>query len=186
MAEGGEEHVVFVGENPGLVLVDRGGRPAAAAHLWRSALSPAGAGHVLAVWRAGDAPLVFTDNGPLARLVAATFFSRWAVLGEHIGGAAFVPARLAVTIDGGRLLRATATGPGHDALAEWRSWGEPERHRHQHEGVEHDGRPMTVEAVIAFCGGAHLAIDGRSVDGRPEADPARGRPFVSLAETWSV
>jgi hypothetical protein len=180
------ERIVFVDENPGLVLLDGAGDPVAAAHLWRSALSPAGAGHVLAAWRSGFAPLVFTDNAPLARLVVATFFSRWPVLGEHVEDADFVPARIAVAIDGGRLLRAAATSPEHDALAEWRSWGEPERHRHEHEGIEHDGRTMTVDAVISFCDEARLVVDGLQVDGRPEPDPGRGRPFVSLAETWSV
>jgi hypothetical protein len=186
MVEGNAARVVFVDENPGVVLLDEAGHPTAAAHLWRSHFSPAGAGHVLAVWRTGAPLLVFTDNEPLAQLVVATFFRHWPVLGEHLDGAVFVPARLAVTIDGGRLLRATATSPEHDALAEWRAWGVPEHHRHQHAGIDHAGQPLTVNAVIVFCDDVRLVINGRTVAGRPEPDPARGRPFVSLAETWSA
>ena len=42
---------------------------------------------------------------------------------------------------------------------------------------------MSVEAVIAFCDDALMVLDGLPADGRPEPDPERGRPIVSLAET---
>lgn len=177
---------VFVDENPGLVLLNDDGHAVAAAHLWRSHHSPAGTGHVLAIWTGGAVPLVFTDNEPLAHLVVATFFRHWPVLGNHLDGAVFVPARLAVTIDGGRLLRATATSPVHDALAEWRSWDAFVHHRHQPAGIAYASQPLTVDSVIAFCNDVRLTVDGRAVAGHPESDPARGQPVVSLAETWSA
>ncbi len=44
--------VLFCDENPGLTLYMPGdGTPSAAVSFWRSALSPVGTGHVLALWR---------------------------------------------------------------------------------------------------------------------------------------
>jgi len=48
--------VLFCDENPGMVLYVPGAdAPSVAVSFWRSILSPVGAGHVLALWRA-DAP----------------------------------------------------------------------------------------------------------------------------------
>ena len=91
------------------------------------------------IWRDGATPLVFTENGPLARLVVATFFSRWPVLGKHID-AAFEPAYISSTIG-----RGTPPARHDDESGALRAGGVAfvERARtplrHEHEGIEHDG-----------------------------------------------
>jgi hypothetical protein len=179
--------VVFVDENPGVVLADASG-PSAALSYWRSLLSPAGAGSVLALWRREQPPEPWTDNPALADLIARTFLRHWPVLGPSLH---VVPdakaARFEVDCDGScryRLQASTAEGM-QTLLADWLQW-QPgvRRPDHQHPGVELDGCALTVSSVVAFCDSATVVLDGRPLPGR--VDQQSGPTFVALAESWTT
>jgi hypothetical protein len=183
--EGAGEPVVFADENPGVVLADPAG-PTAALSYWRSQLSPAGTGSVLALWQRQQPAELWTDNPALAELITRTFLRHWSVLGPSLD----VPpdlqaARFQVDCDGRHYrLHAQTAGGSRTLLADWRDW-QPARRRpeHQHPGVELDGRPLTVSSVIAFCDTATITLDGHRLPG--EVQQQAGPTFVALAERWT-
>jgi hypothetical protein len=181
---GGGVPVVFVDENPGIVLADSEG-PTAALSYWRSVLSPAGAGSVLALWRRDHQTELWTDNRALADLIGHTFLRHWPVLTEHLQT---LPrpraARFTTDCDRGYRLRADTVEGAGTLAAEWSAWKRAVRRpEHQHAGVALDDRPLTVSSVIALCDAASITLNGQRLPG--EVDRKVGPTFVALAESWS-
>jgi hypothetical protein len=178
---------VFVDENPGIVLVDPYG-PTTALSYWRSLLSPAGTGSVLALWQRQRPVELWTDNPALAELIARTFLRHWAVLGPSLRTPLDPQAaRFQVDCDGRHRyrLQARTADTSRTLLAHWLNW-QPARRQpeHQHPGVEHGIRPLTISSVIALCDTATIVIDGRPLGG--SVDQQAGPTFIALAESWTT
>ncbi len=189
-----EVDVLFCDENPGLALYLPGDdMPSAAISFWRSALSPVGAGHVLALWRrneggVGEAAVqAYADNRALGRAVLDTFIRHWPPFDTVMTrGAEAREARFSVEVDARRFYRVACTGADLDLTAEWRDLRPARRYpAHMHAGVGYDGVALIVENVVCYCESAAARIDGTPVEGESRPESSGGTSaYVTLCETW--